>query len=95
MASSISSGTLTADSAIATGKNRINAITVFSDGTNDATVDLYDNTAASGTIVARGMCVGTSKINHIIFENPVKVENGIYADLTTSGTATYIVFYGG
>lgn len=94
MASSISSGVLSADTLIFTGRNRINAITVFTDGTNAATVDLYDNTSAANKIAVKGYCLGASKINHILFENPVVMENGIYADVTGTG-ASFIVFYGG
>lgn len=94
MASSISSGVLNADTLIFTGRNRINAITVLTDGTNAATVDLYDNTSAASKIAVKGKCVGANLINHIIFENPVIMENGIYADVTGTG-ATFIVYYGG
>ena len=94
MASSRSSGVLNADTLLATGRNRVNAITVLTDGTNAATVDLYDNTTASGTIRVKGRCVGASLVNHILFDNPVIFENGIYADVTGTG-ATFIVFFGG
>lgn len=94
MATSISTGVKNADFLIATGRNRVNAITVLTDGTNAATVELYDNTTNTGTIRAVGKCLGASLINHIIFENPVLFENGIYADVTGTG-ATYIVFFGG
>lgn len=94
MASSISTGVLNADTLIFTGRNRINALTIFTDGTNTATVDLYDNTSAANKIAVKGKCVGANHINHIIFENPVIMENGIYADVTGTG-ATFIVYYGG
>lgn len=94
MGTSISSGVQNSDQLLFTGRNRVNAITVITDGTNAATVDLYDNTSASGTIRAKGRCVGANLINHIIFENPVLFETGIYADVTGTG-ATYIVFFGG
>lgn len=94
MATSISSGVLNADTLLWTGRNRVNAITVLTDGTNAATVELYDNTTASGTKRVVGKCLGASLINHIIFENPVLFENGIYADVTGTG-ATFIVFFGG
>lgn len=94
MATSISTGVINTDTLIFTGRNRVNAITVLTDGTNAATVDLYDNTLAAGKIASKGICVGTALINHIVFENPVLFENGIYADVTGIG-ATFIVFYGG
>ncbi len=95
MATSISSGVLSADTLISNIKNRVNALTVITDGTNSATVDLYDNNAsASGTIRVKGRCVGANLSNHIVFENPVLFENGIYADVTGTG-ASFIVYYGG
>lgn len=94
MASSISSGVLSADTALFTGRNRVNAITVFTDGVNTATLSLYDNTAASGTVRVKSVCLGANLTQHIIFENPVIFENGIYADVSGTG-ASFIVFYGG
>lgn len=95
MGTSLSSGVQSADGVIFAGRNRVNAITVLTDGTNAATLDLYDNaTTNSGTIKVKGKCIGTNLVNHIIFENPVLFENGIYADVTGTG-ASYIVFFGG
>ena len=94
MASSISSGILNTDTLIFTGRNRVNALTVFTDGTNAATVDIKDGTTSAGTIKVTGKCVGAELINHIIFENPVVFENGLFVDLTGTG-ATAILYYGG
>lgn len=94
MGTSISSGVKNADALIATGRNRVNAITVLTDGTNSATLDVRDGTTVSGTIKITGKCVGANLINHIIFENPVLFENGIYGDVTGTG-ATYIIYFGG
>jgi len=97
MASSRSSGLKTADAVIATGRNRVNAITLFSDGTNACSVLVYDNaSAASGTEVGK-VSIGAASLKtteHVIFENPVTCENGIYADVTGTG-AGYIVYFGG
>ena len=78
MATSISSGVLNADTLLFTGRNRVNAVTVMTDGTNAATVELYDNTSAAGTKRVVGKCVGANLINHILFENPVLFESGIH-----------------
>jgi hypothetical protein len=94
MASSISSGVLSASTLVFNGRQRINALTVFTDGTNDATVSLYDNTAASGKIAVKGLCVGANKVAHFIFENPVFMQDGLYAAVSGTG-ATFIVYYGG
>lgn len=93
--SSKSSGLQTTDAAIIAYKNRINAITLITDGTNAASVVVYDNaSAASGTVAAKVTAAGAQNTVHIIFENPVLCENGIYADVTGTGAA-YIVYFGG
>jgi hypothetical protein len=94
MASSQSSGVLNANTLVFNGRQRINALTVFTDGTNDATVSLYDNTTNSGKISVKGLCVGANKVQHFIFENPVFMQDGLYAAVTGTG-ASFIVFYGG
>ena len=95
MASSRSSGLKTADAVITTGRNRINAITLITDGTNAANVVVYDNSSgASGLVLGKVSAAGTQNTVHVIFENPVVAENGIYADVTGTGAA-YIVYFGG
>lgn len=95
MASSRSSGLKTADAVIATGRNRINAVTLITDGTNAANVIVYDNaSAASGVVLAKVSASGAQNTMHVIFENPVVAEDGVYADVTGTG-AGYIVYYGG
>ena len=95
MASSRSSGLKQADAVIQTGRNRINAITLLGNGTDAATLIVYDNASgASGLVLAKVTPLATDKFTHIIFENPVVAENGIYADVTGTG-AEYIIYYGG
>ena len=95
MASSQSSGVLSSSGVIFAGRQRVNALTVFTDGINDATVSLYDNPAAgSGKVGVKGLCPGTSKVQHFIFENPVFFQDGLYASVTGTG-ASFIVYYGG
>lgn len=95
MASSRSSGLKTADAVIQTGRNRINAITLLGDGTNAASVIVYDNaSAASGVVLAKITALATDRFTHVLFENPVVAEDGIYADVSGTG-AEYIIYYGG
>lgn len=94
MASSRSSGLKNADATIASGINRVNAVTLITDGTNAANVILYDNTTNSGLELAKVSAAGTQNTVHVIFENPVYAEKGIYADVTGTG-ASYIVYFGG
>ena len=95
MASSISSGLKSADAVISGGRNRINAVTLIADGTNAANVVVYDNpSAASGTVLAKVTALAGQGTIHVIFENPVFAQDGIYADVTGTGAA-YIIYYGG
>jgi len=95
MASSRSSDLKSADAVIATGVNRINAVTLITDGTNAASVIVYDNaSAASGKVLAKVSAAGAQNTMHVIFENPVYAELGLYADVTGTG-AGYIVYFGG
>lgn len=92
--SSITLGLQVTSILVAIGKNRINSITLLGDGTNASSITLYDNTSASGKIVAKVNCKAADQQNHIIFTNPVSVENGIYASLSGTG-GNYIIYFGG
>ena len=95
MASSRSSGLNTTDAVIQTGRNRINAITLLGDGTNAASVIVYDNAStASGVVLAKVTALAATRFTHVLFENPVVAEDGIYADVSGTG-AEYIIYYGG
>jgi hypothetical protein len=94
MASSRSSGLKTADAVIATGRNRINAITLIG-GSTASSVIVYDHpSAASGVVVGKATQATSAVTTHIIFENPVVCEDGIFADVTGTG-AEYIIYFGG
>lgn len=94
MASSRSSGIISADTLLWTGVNRINALTVFTDGVNTATVLLRDGTTVAATPLVQGVALGSALQAHYLFDNPVYFENGIYIDIGGVG-ATCIVYYGG
>lgn len=71
-------------------KTRLNSVSVISDGTNAATVIVYDNTAASGTILAR-MNAGTTMAS-IVFQNPVQASVGLTVVVSGVG-ATAVITY--
>lgn len=89
----ISSGLLDADTQIYTGRGTLNGVLLTGDGTNDASVIIYDNTSAAGTELFKAS-VPSSNISQYFDLGKVRCENGIYADV--SGTnAEFIVYYGG
>jgi len=89
--SSKTAGRKTADALIGTGIGLISGILIETDKTNDVTVILYDNTAASGTIVFKALCPGTQDTRLFSFNFPIRTTTGIYADVTGTGAA-YTVY---
>ena len=88
----------TDDATIHTGVGWLYGIWVETDGTNDVTVTIYDNTAASGTKIGNTFTVEASKrFRAIDFGNstPVPFNTGLTVDVTTAGTVEYTVFYRG
>ena len=85
--SSKTAGRKTADALIGTGIGLISGILIETDKTNDVTVVLYDNTAASGTIVFKALVPGTDDTRLFSFNNPIRTTTGIYVDVTGTGAA--------
>jgi hypothetical protein len=91
-----SSGQQTADALIYTGSGYFHGIIVSSDSANAITVDIYDGTTATGTKLIPTTVVTTSAIDRIQAIKPpapVLFFNGIYVDITCSGTAKYVVYF--
>lgn len=90
----------TTDAAITTGTGYLGGIIFHTDGTNSVTVNAYDNaSAASGNKLFSTLTVTTSSANRcttISFEDyEAFFVNGMYIDITTSGTVTYDVYWTG
>lgn len=83
-------GESTADGILHNGPTRLAGVQVITDGTNNATVILYDNTAASGTKVYEGGAVGADLSKLDAFDVPVKCENGLYLDITGTGASCIV-----
>jgi hypothetical protein len=89
---STSSGEQTSDAAVYSSRGAITGVHVITDGTNNAKVVIYDNTAGSGTVVCEITVTGTDHYGGRLFTFPVKVDTGIYVDVTGTG-ASYIIEY--
>ena len=86
----------TADALIKTGVSYFYGLVVATDGTNSVTFKVYDNTSAAGTKVIPDWIVTTSSSNRmsaISFDPPLPCSTGIYVDITTSGSVSYIAYY--
>lgn len=84
------SGEQTADGIVHTGACYITSILIITNGTDDATVILYDNTAASGTVRWEQTVAGANNYGGKDWSYPKFFAIGIYADVTGTG-ASYIV----
>lgn len=87
----------TASGAAVSGSAAFYGLIVITDGTNDVTVTVYDNTAASGTLLMPTSFVipGTAKIWTLSYNPAIKCNTGIYVLLSVAGggSATYQVVY--
>lgn len=92
-----SSGELTGDARITSGRAILRGIIVMTDVTNDATISVYASNEASGKkLMPTWVINGASDTGgHGIFfpERVIESANGIYVDVTTSGTVSYVVYY--
>jgi hypothetical protein len=90
-----SSGLKTADGVIQAKPTILAGVHINTDGTNNALVVLYDNaSAASGTVVFQQTVTGADE--SIPFSMPdggVYCKNGLYADITTVGTMSFVVYF--
>ncbi len=75
------SGELTADGQVFTGPGRLASVLIITDGTNDATVFLYDNTSAAGTKLWEGKVKGADNYGGRNWVFPVLFTNGVYLDI--------------
>lgn len=89
----VCSGEQSSTATVKTGECLLAGVKVFTDGTNDATVVVYDNTAASGKVVDKYKVTGTENYGGTIYgKAPIEISNGIH--VTVSGTgASYLVNY--
>lgn len=91
-----SSGRRTADAAILARPGRLTGLVLEGDGTNAASVIIYDNaSAASGTELYKLMLKASSNdliLTAVLPEGGIECFNGLYADVTGTGAA-YIVHY--
>lgn len=80
-------GEQTSSAALSSGPTRLAAIQVLTDGTNDATVICYDNTAASGTKVFEAVVAGANDSELFEFPKPVKCKTALYVSISGTGAS--------
>jgi hypothetical protein len=87
-----SSGILNASGTVVGVPVLLTDLAVYTNGSADATVILYDNTAASGTVIGKCVVAGAAVNGGLFIPIPVKTYNGIYMSITGTG-ASAIVYW--
>ncbi|MFH1740442.1 MAG: hypothetical protein ABIH23_15645 [bacterium] len=86
--------TKTASGLVTTGSGMYHGIKVNTDGTNAATIIVYDNTAASGTTIDPSTVYVTSATMRVQASGsnpPRRYYNGLYVSITCAGTVSATV----
>ncbi|MDA3807191.1 MAG: hypothetical protein PF440_04675 [Thiomicrorhabdus sp.] len=86
----------TADAIISTTRVNFFGMIVIDDGTTDVTVEIYDGTDATGTLIVQSLTfvANSDNPNHVLsFDPPIVCYDGMFVDITTSGTTSYKVYY--
>jgi hypothetical protein len=96
----VPSASKTASAAVLASPGYFHGITVVTDGTNTATVDVYDNslgTAAGNKLIPQWPVVSssTNRVQAYNVYPPIRVMSGITVILSVAGggSATYMVYY--
>lgn len=63
-----------------------------SGGSNTATATVYDNTSASGTVIAY-ISLAAGGVDNLSIPNGIQVTNGIYVDVAGTGTVAGSITY--
>ncbi len=88
----VSSGVKSASAAISSVPALLVGFSVTTNGTDNATLTLYDNaSSASGTVIGQATVLGSQMNYNLAYNIPVKASNGIYLSLSGTG-ATALVF---
>ena len=92
---SISSGLIGSSQVVGTsgGNYVLVSVEAITDGTNDATVNVYNGTSASGTALVKLYCVAAARFCGADFPFPLIANSGIYVQISGSGTPGAIIGY--
>jgi hypothetical protein len=87
-----SSGKKSASGIITTGAAYLSAVQVLTDGSNDATVIIYDNTSAAGTILFQGTVAGADSYGGRVWPWPVAARTGLYVAISGTGAGCFVEY---
>lgn len=88
----ISTGRLTSDTSVVDAKGVLYGLLIETDGVNDATVTIYDNTAASGKILRKMTVPGADFYGGFELPAGLVANHGIYADVSGTNAAFWVTY---
>jgi hypothetical protein len=75
---------------------KLTSLQVIADGTNAATVILYDNaSAASGNVLAKIIVDAGATYESMTWDAPIDALNGIYLDISGTGAECVVGYQAG
>ena len=86
-----SSGLLATSQLVSSEAGVIGACIVLTDGVNNATIIVYDNTSGSGKVLYKFIVSGADNIGGAV-NLPVRFDTGVYVSITGTGAAALIYF---
>lgn len=89
-----SSGEISSSAAVKASSGWVGGIIILTDGTNDATVILYDDPdSANGTKLFEAKIAGGDNYGGAMFPLPLEFTTGCWAEISGSGSPSCIVIY--
>ena len=85
---------LTEDTLVYRGRAGLFGFLIETDGTNNATLTLYDGLSATGKIIRKMIVPGADRYGGIEFKRGREAETGIYATISAQVSAAFWVDYG-
>lgn len=94
MATAVSTGSLAAGTTtVFTGKTYLNSFTLLTDGVNTASIQIFDNTAGSGTLIAQAQLAAAGLPTTVVYHTPLRCDVGMTVVVAGTG-ATALVGWG-
>lgn len=79
------SGLLSADGIVSSQPCLLTGVDIITNGAADATVILYDELSATGTVLFKGLVLAAAGAKHFNFAIPKKAKIGVYLDIDGAG----------
>ena len=86
------SGEKTSSVTIDTGSGELRGVCINTDGSNNATVILYDNTAASGTKLWEHVVLGADITGGFFDSFGIEYDTGLYLSISGTGASANVYF---